>query len=683
MRAPILSGGELGLVGQIDGRLMIATFEHGYNSLFSHQDWFSPPWFYPTSGTLGYTDTYLLSLLPYSLFRAIGASPLNSITGVIGVLSLLGYWGFFVLLRRLNVGLVVSCWGALLFVVGAPIQLALSNTHIQLLAVWLVPMVIVLFWNAIRAIESSCWKAGGWLAGGIALFGLIAVSYFYTAWNFSFAVLLSMFAALVLFRHSLPPVGGLVAGLSRWFKPSVWLFPFVAFVLASILFLSIYLPVRSEMGGRHVSDALASLPELRHLGIQSRTSIFWSEWLGFQPKVSEGVLGHEVAFGFPWFFLATFLTVAVFSICRRSSLHLHLPAVLSLAVVLGWIFLLRVGECSLWVLVFEYLPAADSIRAVFRINMVLYAIALVPVCLVAERFVRGQHSPLARVLLGALALLLVVENVQRSKRDPVSNAEESALLEIAMDNPPPDSVRAFFGIRDERVGLSWDALKGVSLLTHVESMRLADYWGIPTINGYSGQFPKGWYLELRALEGEFLPPLKDWIHLKSIEGEIGVFNLERRTWSLYSEREKTYMFESLSKLEELRNQRLEFGRSFDASLALLEYGFGAAENTGRWLSADSASLYVRLCSVEDVELHVEASYFNGSQATPVYLNGVKLGEFDFDQTDTIVLPAPYLKTGECYQNIEFRTFDAVSPASLGLSGDNRNLKLWISSLRIQ
>ena len=67
--APILSGGSLGVIDAIYGRLMQACWEHVYLSIRGEADFFSSQWFSSIDHTLGYTDTFLLNELVYSVFR--------------------------------------------------------------------------------------------------------------------------------------------------------------------------------------------------------------------------------------------------------------------------------------------------------------------------------------------------------------------------------------------------------------------------------------------------------------------------------------------------------------------------------------------------------------------------------------------------------------------------------------
>ena len=103
LRAPILSGGSLGVIDAIDGRLMQACWEHVYLSIRGEADFFSPQWFSPIDHTLGYTDTFLINGLVYSVFRYYGVVPLQAMVLTIGFYALLGFAGFYLMLQRLKI----------------------------------------------------------------------------------------------------------------------------------------------------------------------------------------------------------------------------------------------------------------------------------------------------------------------------------------------------------------------------------------------------------------------------------------------------------------------------------------------------------------------------------------------------------------------------------------------------
>src|SRR5215469_13437746 len=58
-----------------DGQLIMYMHEHLFRWLQGQASFGSPAVFYPQPDVLGYTDAFLLDLVPYSAIRLLGADP--------------------------------------------------------------------------------------------------------------------------------------------------------------------------------------------------------------------------------------------------------------------------------------------------------------------------------------------------------------------------------------------------------------------------------------------------------------------------------------------------------------------------------------------------------------------------------------------------------------------------------
>ena len=77
-RAALSSGFAVTSGDVADGRLIVYLHEHLYRWLLGQASFLSPAMFYPQTKVLGYTDAFLLDLVPYAAFRFSGLDPFLS-----------------------------------------------------------------------------------------------------------------------------------------------------------------------------------------------------------------------------------------------------------------------------------------------------------------------------------------------------------------------------------------------------------------------------------------------------------------------------------------------------------------------------------------------------------------------------------------------------------------------------
>ena len=114
-----------------DARGFVYFLEHWYQSMLGKASLLNPGIFYPTKGTLAYSDLLFGLAAPYSFFRMLGFGMFTSTELVIILFTFLSYCVAFVLLyRTLGFSLIPSCAGALFFAFNSPKFNQL--THLQL-----------------------------------------------------------------------------------------------------------------------------------------------------------------------------------------------------------------------------------------------------------------------------------------------------------------------------------------------------------------------------------------------------------------------------------------------------------------------------------------------------------------------------------------------------------------------
>ncbi len=97
------SGWDDYLGDEVDGRLNNLLLEHGYQSLLGNYDFESPGQFFPTRGTIAYSDMHIGTLPLYAIGRFVGLSVEGAYQCWTVSIALLNCLAFLLLLRALKV----------------------------------------------------------------------------------------------------------------------------------------------------------------------------------------------------------------------------------------------------------------------------------------------------------------------------------------------------------------------------------------------------------------------------------------------------------------------------------------------------------------------------------------------------------------------------------------------------
>ena len=183
-----------------DVRGVVYFCEHWYQWLLGKTPLMSPGIFYPTKGTLAYSDFLVGYAIPYSAVRALGFGMFSSMEVVVILLTFLNYIACFVLLKyALRFSLLPSCAGAMFFAFNSP--KFFQTGHLQLQYVVFLPLMFACVIAFARdAAKVSQRKAAALLTAASVLFLLQAVTAFYYAWFLVFWGFLFFLVSLVLTR---------------------------------------------------------------------------------------------------------------------------------------------------------------------------------------------------------------------------------------------------------------------------------------------------------------------------------------------------------------------------------------------------------------------------------------------------------------------------------------------------
>ena len=186
-RAVVISSFDLVFGGRGDGRLIVYLHEHLFKALQGRADFLSPPIFYPQRHGLGFTDAFVLDVLPYAAFRAIGLDPFLSVQTWAIVLSLFCFLASLIIgTRYLRLRLTFAIAASVLVTFPNNLLFKTATAHINFFALYYVPCILLLaLWGVEDFPRVSRWSP---MRVGLAaaLFALPFSTGYYTAWMFAF-----------------------------------------------------------------------------------------------------------------------------------------------------------------------------------------------------------------------------------------------------------------------------------------------------------------------------------------------------------------------------------------------------------------------------------------------------------------------------------------------------------------
>jgi hypothetical protein len=471
-----------------DARLAVYLNEHWYLVIKGSVSWRDPPFFYPTKGVLGYTDTFFLWQVFYAPLRALGADPFLAMQLVVVASSLLCFVCLFVLLRMtFRASLPVAAVGTLIGTFGN--GLAQHVGSIQLFGVYFAPAIALVGLSAWRCRDRRL-AVSMLLAGAFGLlWALLLFSTYYVAWfSFLAAGLVALFYVVVSPRSGAAAVVTVCRSGWRSIVGAI-----AGFSVGIIPFLVTYVPVVDQLGVRDYRGAMSNGPRLSEFFDVGTGNIVWGNWIHHVFSFAS-VTGNGPNYAITPLLFVTVVAgggVAAWAvITRRAVMTATLRATLALCCTALVLVLLPVQTStgSPWTLVWQ-LPGADAIRAIDRVEIVanvVMALALVGLCSEASRqWARVRVSVPVRVAGVALLCLLALEQVNTMSGSTMRRSVQDT--ELASVPKAPAGCHSFF-VTDSRP----NHLRFYEYQT--EAMLISQRIGMPTVNGYSGDTPPDWRL---------------------------------------------------------------------------------------------------------------------------------------------------------------------------------------------
>jgi hypothetical protein len=503
-----------------DNRLYIYLLEHWYLVFHGQRAWRDLGIFYPEPGVLGYSDTFFLSAIPYSVLRLLGIDRYRAFEGFLIAFTLLGYVAMVVLLYRYcRLGKRWAILGALLFV--------FSNVNYiwqysaQNYGVMFVPVLTCLVLESVQSIpRRPRWaKMYAGLAG--AIYALTCFSFFYSAWFFALGVLTISLLYVVLWGRSIPwpdvltrrHAATLLLGIASF---AIFIIPFWLTYSSSI--------ISGEY--RTYSQVMLSSPSLSGLWNVGWSNLVYGSALGFAYP-----LGFAYALT-PLISIMLIIGGIVFAkVAQNGGFQERILSACAGGVFVIWILALKVKEFSLWVLIWWLVPGAQVIRVTPRVNLVLSFFATLVVVHLLRWLWNNPWQGFWKVRLhsngalrsGFLSLLVAVlfaEQLNTVNLHEIHRLEDQKKID-SVSAPPSGCSTGFL------VAAKNTPVMGVD---QIDAMLLFERFNLTTLNGYSGKEPAKWALGYPG-NPDYLKNVGIWLrqHHMGLNGVCAV-DLTNSTW---------------------------------------------------------------------------------------------------------------------------------------------------------
>lgn len=632
-RAQIFSGFDIAFGDRGDARLAIFLHEHVFRALLFRAPLLSPPFFYDQTKTLGYTDAYLLDQLIYAPARLAGAAPLTALSIVVIGLSAVCFACMWLFLRRLGASAATACVAALICTFAN--NLYFKSGQPQHFTVYYIPIVVCCAELAVSGIHSRRFRSYIFAACAAGLFGLMFSTGYYMTWFFAVALMICL------------PIGAVYgrADVSIWWRKNprqvlgLAATAVLSLAAALSLFAVIYGPVLATGAARNFSEYLyyaASPIDIINVG---RDNLVWSAAIRSLHLVPGSHLGNgESSIAVTPTVTLLLLLSGAAALNRRfwrpgASSMPRILTIGGLAVGAAfYVLTVKIGEFSLFHLLYAVLPGAQAIRAGFRCMVVANFFAAVAIALACDRMfaVLRQEPRIARrfalsAMLGIALCLAVIEQVNLAAPTALSATFERRHL--AAVGAPPRECRTFYIAPQPNT-------KPADF--QIDAMMVALQRNLPTINGYSGLSPAGWDF-INPDAPDYEERAIHWAFSRKLAEGLCRLDITSGAWS------RTALDRDLACNAGRCLQLIRFGASHEFAIDLRTGGNGGLfadeqwwgpEPSGRWTAARQAALMFSVGRPRDLDVSISMGGLLSPKASEqsawLDANGCRIGAYKFD-----------------------------------------------------
>lgn len=503
------------LIGNnIDGRLLTMFVEHWYHVFQGNAVWTELPSFFPAEGVLSYSDMMLGFAIPYSVLRIFGVGKYVAFKYVVILTHMVGAFAMYYFCRQcLQVHSFSAMLAVITFFYSNGFYFVIGNA--QMVAQALVPVFCILLFQYFQ--EKTIGKRYVYGIGASLLLVLLFYTAFYVAY---YLVLLVAIVIVMLGIFALPSIKqaeirqGYVEFFSRWKDYVLYILLAGALLIPMI---QLYLPTLHDIGGRQWEEVALYSPDVKGaMGFQANNIMQLDENL------------YNLRYGMPLIqgvFLLLCIIVCGKMIHKESTRTKIVYWTLCGVAILCFILPIMIHGYSLWYLIWKVVPGASALRAMDRwIAFAMYPIAIV-FAVTTNQMIKKNAKWGGVFALGLMAVIFGVNysTIGCSSGWTTSEAEE---FEESVATPPKGC--EVFYIVDTSDQNTW----GEEF--QMDAWTIAEKYGLKTINGYSGQVPEDWALDILA--DDYEENVKSWIQKNNINTEhLYIYKERENVWEKYEE----------------------------------------------------------------------------------------------------------------------------------------------------
>lgn len=446
--------------------------------------WHDVGYFYPYERTIAQTDGYFLIGIIFSFIRIFVDDIFISVVFTSAFLSVIGFVSLYILTRktlafRLETSLLISSVFVLLN------SIVSHHQRLQLLSVFLLPVLTLLLMNYLRAVSERNRGIPTTLSGCLfgLFYGAMTITCFYVAWFYGFFLMVTAAVAFV-FRRKVA-IEWVRSCVSLKLSSSIVL---LVFVFSLLPFVWAYYPKSLEVGVRSFSSVSGNLIAPLEL-IQ----------VGFDNYLYGGVLRHVFQFIYPGYapwgeyynvgfspLIFGLFIAAIFYFTPKGNFRENDAFFLvAISVLLCCVLLFKVNGFSLWYLVYTFIPGAKALNVASIFLMVL----ALPILVVVGKYIESQNLP--KSFFAVVAAFVILGELTPSYYNFDRRLENSRIANISS---PPSVCRAFYvSGYDGQMNISEFPEWINSMYAHnVTAILVSQIIKIPTVNGVASFNPPDW-----------------------------------------------------------------------------------------------------------------------------------------------------------------------------------------------
>lgn len=649
---------------RFDAVINAVILEHWSAVFRGAAKWSEVNYFFPYKSTIAQTDSYFLVGIFYAPFRWIGFDPFISAAFAGTALKAVGFLGMYLVSRRVpGLSFYWATTAAVLFTLSN--GMTSHDSRLQLASVAFIPLMALLVWNAISAFFAK--EVAKFILAGISagvLFGAWCMTSFYIAWSWVF--FFSFLLAVMLVKNSRQGLRVLTKRIAEHATA-------VALVLISALasmvpFASVYLPKSYESGVRAWESVRANTVPLEDILQVGSGNLLFGQ---FYNATLSYIFPHYSAVGE---YSSTGFSPVLFALFALGCLRLLMartdsPIIFTvqsgiIATLITWVFVLNISGYSLWFFVYHLFPGAKALNVVAVYQLFL----AFPVVLVAVDFLSSRHWPWPLAL--AVGTLLVAEEFNR----PYIHLDRQAEMDrISLPQAPPKECQSFYvsGWRDQGSIAGNSEWTNNTYPHNVTAMMIAQFAGIPTLNGYASMVPPDWVFNAPN-KPDYDARVLAFSKRHHIHG-LCRLELDSKSWTLA---------QPPTPAGPLAPNVVDFRQSDWPGVVTDVQGLSEAEPWGTWSTSNMLSIEFSAPLPEIFSAHIVAQAFGpnvgkdfvarvGNTAVPFTLDAsaeervLQFRNPMRSRTLQIDIPSP------------------TSPEALGSNGDERRLGIGLVQLRIE